>query len=136
MINKPFKSYLGKDVVYNFINIMIEGLKYCSFMVKIHIYKERVMTKKDNEDFENSTKCWNCDNNCIDNDVKVKDHCHITGKYRSSAKRYCNVNVKLNNKVLVVLFHNLKHYDSHLNMQKLGKLNLKINVIVTESESI
>ena len=30
------------------------------------------MTKEDNEDFENSTKCWICDNNCIDTDVKSK----------------------------------------------------------------
>ena len=37
------------------------------------------MTKKDNQDFENSTKCWICDNNYIDN-VKLRDHCHTTGK--------------------------------------------------------
>ena len=32
------------------------------------------MTKKDNEDFENSAKCGNvvCDNDYIDNGVKVK----------------------------------------------------------------
>ena len=29
------------------------------------------MTKKDNEDFENSAKFSKCDNDCIDNDVKV-----------------------------------------------------------------
>ena len=37
------------------------------------------MAKKDNEDFENSTKCSICDNAYFDGDVKVKDHCHITG---------------------------------------------------------
>ena len=37
-----------------------------------------VMTKKDNEDFENSTKCWICENDYIDEDVKVRNHCHIT----------------------------------------------------------
>ena len=31
-----------------------------------------------------------------ENDVKVRDHCHITGKYRDSAHRDCNINVKLN----------------------------------------
>ena len=30
------------------------------------------MTKKDNKDFENSTKCWICDNDNIDGDVKSK----------------------------------------------------------------
>ena len=36
--------------------------------------------KKDNEDFENSNKRWTCDNDYIDGDVKVRDHCHITEK--------------------------------------------------------
>ena len=54
------------------------------------------MAKKDNEHFENSTKRWICDNDYIDNGVKVRDHCHITGKYKSYAHRYRNINVKLN----------------------------------------
>ena len=51
--SKPFKSYLARDAVYNFISIMIK------------------------EDFENSSKCWICDNGCVGTDVKVRDHCHI-----------------------------------------------------------
>ena len=39
------------------------------------------MTKEDNEYFENSIKCCICDNDYVDNDVKVTGHCHITGKY-------------------------------------------------------
>ena len=85
--SKPFKSYLGKDTVYNFINIMIEESKYCSDVIKKHFNKELVMTKKDNESFKNSTKCWIYDNDYIDNNVKVRDHCHITGKSRCSAHR-------------------------------------------------
>ena len=41
--------------------------------------------------------------------------------------RDCNTNIKLNDKIPVVL-HNLKNYDSHFIMQELGKLNFKINV--------
>ena len=37
------------------------------------------MTKENNEDFKNSTKCWIRDNDYVDNDGKVLDHCHITG---------------------------------------------------------
>ena len=85
-------------------------------------------TKEDNEDFKNSNKCRICDNNYVGNDVKVRDHCHITGKYRGSAHRDCNINVKLNHKIPVV-FHNLKNHDSHLIMQELDKFNSKVNVI-------
>ena len=31
--SKPFKTYLGKDVVYNFISSMIEESKYCSDVI-------------------------------------------------------------------------------------------------------
>ena len=60
--------------------------------MKQHFNKELVMTKEDNEDFKNSTKCWICDNDYVDNDVKVRGHSHITGNYRGSAKRDCNIN--------------------------------------------
>ena len=93
--SKPFKSYLDKDAVYNFISSMIEESKYCSDVMKKHFNKDLVMAKGDNEDFKNSTKCWICDNLYIDTDAKVRDHCHITGKYRGSAHRDCNINVKL-----------------------------------------
>ena len=81
---------------------MIEDRNYCSDVMKKHFNKELVITKKDHEDFENSTKCSICDNDYIDNDVKVRDHCQITRKYRD-----CNINVKLNQGNPAV-FHNLK----------------------------
>ena len=67
---------------------------------------------KDNEDFENSSKCFIC-NVHVHVDVKVRDHCHITRKHRVSAHRDCNIKVKLNRKIIVV-FHNVKNYDLHV----------------------
>ena len=54
------------------------------------------MTKEDNEDFKNSIKCWICGNAYVDNNVRVRGHCHITEKYRDSAHRDCNINLYLN----------------------------------------
>ena len=64
----------------------------------------------------------------VENDVIVRNHCHITGEYRGSAHKDCNINLELNNEIPVV-FHNLKNYDSHLIMQELVKFNLEINVM-------
>ena len=72
-----------------------------------HFNKEFVMTKEDNKDFENTTKCWICDDDYVDNDVKGRYHCHITGKHGSSAHRDCNTNLKLNYKTPVI-FQTLK----------------------------
>ena len=92
--SQPFKSYLREDVVYSFISSIIQGSKCCSDVMKNNFNKELVMTGKDIKDFENSAKCWICDNDYIDNDVKVRDHCDITGKYSGSAHMDCNINVK------------------------------------------
>ena len=61
----------------------------------------------------------------MDNDVKVRDNCHINGKDKLWD---CNVNFKLNHKLLIV-FYNLKKYYSYLIMQELGTFNLEITVI-------
>ena len=86
------------------------------------------MTKEDDKDFENSTKCWISDNDDIDGDFYVRHHCHITRKYRSSAHRDFNINLRMNHKTPIV-FHNLKNYDFNLSMQELGKFSVKLNVI-------
>ena len=88
---------------------MIEESKYCTGMMQKHFHKELVMTKKDNEDFKNSTKCWICDHIYVEGNVKVTDHFHIIGKYKRYAHRACNINVELNYKISTV-FHNLKNY--------------------------
>ena len=86
------------------------------------------MTKKDDEDFQSSTKCWICENSYAGgDDVKLRNYCQITGKYRGSAHRVFNIKVKLNRKTLIV-FHNLKNYDSDLIVQELSKFNFKINL--------
>ena len=64
----------------------------------------------------------------IENEDKVRDHCHITGKYRGAAHWSCNINLKVSKK-LVVIFHNSKGYDSHLIFKELSKFNCSIGVI-------
>ena len=52
----------------------------------------------------------------------------MTGKYRGSAHWSCNINLRLTKEVPGI-FHNLKGYDSHLIMQKIGKCDVKVNVV-------
>ena len=53
------------------------------------------MSENSEQIFQSSNKSWICDKlfDVVDN--KVRDHCHITGKYRGSARCSCNVNLKL-----------------------------------------
>jgi hypothetical protein len=65
---------------------------------------------------------------------RVRDHCHLTGKYRGAARNECNLNYSFTGRIPVIL-HNLRGYDSNLIMQGLGKLkNKKINCIPNNTE--
>ena len=70
--------------------------------MKKYFNKEFSMDREDGEELENSTKRRICDISYIEDDVKVRNHCHITVKYRNSAHKDCNINVKLNHKLPVV----------------------------------
>ena len=51
---------------------MVEKDKYCKEEMKKYFNKKFVITKEDDdEDFENSTKCWIW-NACVDGDVKAR----------------------------------------------------------------
>ena len=67
------------------------------------------MTEEE-EQFQSSNICWICEK--LIEDEKVRDHCHITGKFRGAAHWNCNVNLQLTKKVPLI-FHNLRSYDSH-----------------------
>ena len=71
------------------------------------------MTEKEEHLFQESNNCWICKKLIENDDEKVRDHCHITGKFRGAAHWDCNINFQLTKKVPVI-FHNLKGYDSHL----------------------
>ena len=64
---------------------MIEKINVVCDVMKKHFNKKLAMTKKDNGDFKNSTKCWIWDDEDIHGDVKLRYNCHNTGKYKSSA---------------------------------------------------
>ena len=77
-----------------------------------------IMTEKEEYLFQQSNNCWICKKLIDNEDEKVRDHCHTTGKFRGSAHWDCNIN-----------FHDLKGYDSHLIFSELHKFNLKVDVI-------
>ena len=78
--------------------------------------------------FQKSNNCWICKKFINNDEEKVRDHCHVTGKFRGAAHESCNLNFQLTKKVPVI-FHNLRSYDSHLIFNELDKFDVKIKVI-------
>ena len=52
--------------------------------------------------------------------LKVRDHCHYTGKYRGSVHNICKLRYKTPKEILIV-FHNGSTHDYHFIIKKPAK---------------
>ena len=80
------------------------------------------------EQFQSRSSCWICEKLIKNDDEKVTDHCHITGKFRGAAHWNCNINLQLTKNVPAI-FYNLRGHNSHLIFCELNKSDVKIDVI-------
>ena len=121
---KPIQIYRGEKAVYKFMEAMLEEVKYCKKTMKKCFNKPLKMTSDDVDAFEKAKECHICNKQYTENDIRVRDHCHITGKYRGSAHQECNLKLRLNPEEIKipVIFHNLRGYDSHFIMQEIGAI--------------
>ena len=101
--------------------------------MKKHLNKNLIMSKKEEEQFQSSNICWICEKLNDDDNEKVRDHCHVTAKFRCAAHWSCNINLQLTKKVPVI-FHNLIGCDIHLIFCELNKFDVKIDVVPNRLE--
>ena len=122
--SKPVTIYRGEKAVYKFMEAMLNEVKYCKYVMKREFNKPLKMTKDDEQEFQKAEECHICNKKYTDKDIRVRDHCHITGKYRGSAHQECNLKLKENPEEMKipVIFHNLRGYDSHFIMQEIGEI--------------
>ena len=121
---KPIQIYRGEKAVYKFMENILEEVKYCKRVMKKYFNKPLRMTEENEQEFKKATTCHICDKKYTEKDTRVRDHCHITGKFRGSAHQECNLKLRINPKEIKipVIFHNLKGYDSHFIMQEIGAI--------------
>ena len=120
-IPRMFNIIEVKMLFTNFWKKILEEVRYCKSIIKYKFNKPLKMTNVDEEEFQKVDKCHICGISYNDKDIRVRDHCHITGLFRGSAHQDCNLSFKLTDKILVV-FHNLRGYDSHFIMQQIGEI--------------
>ena len=134
--------YRGEDCMQKFMKCMFDEVKKCQKIIRENFNKPLQMTKEDEEAFRKATHCHICEKKYNSKDDEpVRDHCHVTGKYRGSAHQTCNLKLQISaEKIKIpVIFHNLKGYDSHFIIRELGKLikkgeDISINVIAQNTE--
>ena len=124
---KLIAVFKGENATYEFIKAILKEYKYCKKVMNKHFKKKLIMIEEEHL-FQQSNNCWICEKLIDNDDGKVRDHCHETGKFRGTAHRNCNINLQLTKKVPVI-FHNLRGYNSHLIFNELSKSDVNIDVI-------
>ena len=83
---------------------------------KFKFPRKTIMTMHDKMVYGNFTLCHMC-NEELGKD-RVRDHCHLSGKFRGAAHEVCNLKYKVRT-FFPVVFQNFR-YDSHLFIKPLG----------------
>ena len=68
--------------VHKLMKKMLGEVEWCKKMKHKHFNKNMILTKDDVQNFKSTDKCYICNIKYSENDVRVRDHCYITGKYR------------------------------------------------------
>ena len=112
-----YESPLEYDDVNWFVNEVIKLENKMGFYFK-NTKKDIIMTEKDVEHYRNKNICRYCEKEVLFH--KVKDHCHLIGKYRGPTHQSCDINVTQNkSNFFPFVFHNFSNYDCHLFLKKL-----------------
>ena len=111
-----YYSYFGTDCTKWFVNRMLTLEKIASKFFKTNL--ELQITPQEEESFQLAEVCWLCEEPFTED--KVRDHDHLTGKYRGAAHKICNINCKQRSSIFVpIFFHNFSGYDCHPIFQEL-----------------
>ncbi|CAH1107138.1 unnamed protein product [Psylliodes chrysocephalus] len=98
-----------------------------------HVKVMQKLTPKEQEAYDNATNCYICEKPFDVFNKKVRDHCHLLGKYRNAAHNSCNLNYKVPN-CIPVFFHNLSNYDCHLFIKELSTKGESVSAIAQTKE--
>ena len=106
---------------YNAVEVLFDHLKMleCEFHRLFKMKKPMEFTEADQAHHNAQTKCMFCDQELKGD--KVRDHCHMTGKYRGAAHTDCNLQYNYRKWEVPVFCHNLKGYDSHFMVSQAHK---------------
>ena len=85
----PSIIFKVKDCINKFITWVLDKEKWTNQITKKYFNKRLIMTNKDEEIYNNSYICLICKQEL--NTDKVRDYCHVTGKFRGAAHIECNL---------------------------------------------
>ena len=109
--------------------------------MKTYFKNELEINLDTNSENYDQTTCWLCEKEFKLKDLEenpvVKDHCHLTGRFRGLAHNSCNLNArKAHFSFVQILFHNFSGNDCHLIFEKLVNMATTKNIKINENDII
>lgn len=120
--------YLGLDCVEHFL----KTLQRIEKMLSTYLMRNVPMV---GGTFDKSSQCYVCKKSFRKGDIVVRDHSHLTGKFRGfCCSSPCNLNLKESPYIPIVI-HNLTGYDGKLIFKRISNVYAKkIKVIPINNE--
>ena len=80
--------FRGENAAYEFIKAILKEYQYCKKVMNKHFSKNLIVSEEE-EEFQSRNMCWICEKLIENDDEKVRDYCHITGRFRAPAHWSC-----------------------------------------------
>ncbi|XP_024877133.1 uncharacterized protein LOC112457997 [Temnothorax curvispinosus] len=97
----------------------LKGLVHCVKNILFDIVCMVDLTRDEWDTFHSAAQCHICEKPFAPDKNRVRDHCHLTGRYRGPAHSTCNLNYK-DSHFIPVIFHNLSGYDAHFIIKEIA----------------
>ncbi|CAG2239806.1 unnamed protein product [Mytilus edulis] len=89
-IYKPqYFSYVGDDAVEKYVEKVMKIYKEITYKIYLNEKKKPILNNHEEDEFQEATGCYICGEEFKESE-KVREHNHLSGKYRGAACQSCN----------------------------------------------
>lgn len=107
--NKGVQIYRGENASEHFIDALDRDFVF--YQKKLKMIKPMELSREDETKFQEAENCFICTMSFDgDHDLgnKVRDHDHVTGKFRGAAHSFCNLQMRQLSDRMYIYMHNAK----------------------------